>query len=91
MFLLRHRIDSIRANANNTLTGLVLGKGIPGRAGVVMARTDELEDDPQRAVAQLRAEAKSAERVGDLKRKRLLEAQARTAELALRSRQAGFQ
>jgi hypothetical protein len=58
---------------------------------MVMARTDELEDDPQRAVTQLRAEAKAAERVGDLKRKRLLEAQARTAELALRSRQAGFQ
>ena len=56
-----------------------------------MARTDELEDDPQRAVAQLRAEAKAAERVGDLKRKRLLEAQVRSAELALRSRQAGFQ
>ena len=56
-----------------------------------MARTDGLEDDPQRAVAQLHAEAKAAERAGDLKRKRLLEAQARTAELALRSRQAGFQ
>jgi hypothetical protein len=56
-----------------------------------MLKTDELEDDPQRAVAQLRTEAKAAERVGDLKRKRQLEAQARSAELALRSRQAGFQ
>ena len=56
-----------------------------------MAKTNDLEEDSQGAVAQLRAAAKAAERVGDLKRKCLLEAQARAAELALRSRQAGFQ
>ena len=56
-----------------------------------VTENDLQDDESQRRVAMLRAQARQAERLGDLEKMRSLEEEARAMELALRSHHAGFQ